>query len=155
MPRARRAFITTALTIILGALVLINAALIWLVIIEDGEWDPLGEYPLQEVLSVTTETVTVEGTKCNATDRPVRIKGSVAWQRVDPLGFVLAGGTGTNIRPPGCETETFENDIPASVTRADRPGSLWRIVGVEIPVEPNGKEGRQVTFETEVFHLER
>ena len=92
-----------------------------------GSWDPLGDYPVQEVLEVTDTHVIVEGTKCNDSNAPVDVEGFVQWRRLDPLGFVHQSfppesGVSRGTRIVGCETRIFENAIPAEVIAADSPG---------------------------------
>jgi hypothetical protein len=84
--------------------------------------------------------VDVVASKCNLTDKPVTISGSVVWQSIDPRGTQLVVGEGVSVRPPGCTDFEFRNPVPPVV--ADRTRHLvkdgrdfvvWQIVGVETP----------------------
>lgn len=99
-------------------------------------YDPLGEFPLQVVDWVSVDHVSVTGTKCNSTSVDVDVEGEVAWQRMDPLGFQTRPSSGASVRVPGCTTSTFLNDIPDEVHAANFEGAVWRIQGIEWPVNP-------------------
>lgn len=117
----------------------------------EDPWDPLGDYPVQEVLSVEDGHVLVEGTKCNDSNGPVRVRGTFNWQRVSPRGFIVSLGEGVAVREVGCVTQTFDNTIPAEVLEVNKPGDVWRLLGTETPI--NGREGVPVTWQTENFEL--
>lgn len=155
MTRRGRRALTFVLSVVVVSLLAMNITLIYLVATDDhGQWDPLGPYPVQTVVRVTDDAVVIEGTKCNDDDEPVRVSGSYSWQRLSPPGFILQGGTGVELKQPGCITQTFENTIPDAVFAADTPGARWRIDGVETPFDGNGSIGVERRFETEVFQID-
>lgn len=122
---------------------------------QSQEWNPLGEYPTQEVRAVRATEVDVHGIKCNDSDAPVTVRGTgISWQRVNPRGAIIESspGGGTAERPPGCLGQDFTNAIPEQVFAEDLPGALWRITGTEVPFE-DGREGVPRTWETELFDV--
>lgn len=130
-------------------------------------FDPLGDYPTQQILNETVsdvptltllEDVIVEGIKCSNETRPVQVSGVTTWVSVEPPGSIIQVGEGTALRNPGCEEFVFVNPIPPDV--ADRTlelfrdglGSVeWRITGIETPIREDGKRGEPRTWTTEPF----
>lgn len=121
---------------------------------ENEPWDPLGEFPVQKVITQTAETVTVEGTKCY--DEEVTVVGAISWRSVDPLGTTVETGVGSVHRMPGCITQTFENTIPDAVlAAAERGVKGWVINGSETPVDDvQGRTGVPRGWTTETFYLD-
>lgn len=136
---------------------------------QESEYDPLGDYPVQMVTAEVIlddgtkavyldEPVEVEGIKCNDSINIVTVEGSLTWQAVEPRGVLISTGEGTSEKEPGCTTTIFQNQIPTSVHSAitaqhlrgiDQP--LWRIVGIEYPIDEDGARGEPRRFETENF----
>lgn len=117
-------------------------------------YNPLGEYPTQTVIDVNLNSVDVVAVKCNNSDQPVDVTGSLNWQRVDPVGFVFAAGTGVGVREPGCATLEFENTIPSEVKRANCTECVWIISGIDTPYKPDtGERGVPRIWQTEEFQL--
>jgi hypothetical protein len=166
--RLTRVLYTGAVLIVASLLLLTYA------ITTDGSdseplYDPLGDYPVQivtaqEILDdgtkavVLSHAVEVEGVKCNDSSEPVPISGSITWQSVDPRGSVIQTGDGERTAEPGCTTTVFQNSIPLEVqisiqsqhnSGIDRP--IWRITGVEYPLDRNGARGEPRRFQTENF----
>lgn len=131
-------------------------------------WSPLGDYPTQsiEVRQSPGEiprfelgedaTIPVKGTKCNDTNTPVTVVGTLSWVSIDPRGSVFLIAEGTGERLPGCTTTRFENQIPPEVIARQRELGLaemvWAIQGTETPVR-DGEEGVVVPWTTENFVL--
>lgn len=113
-------------------------------------WNPIGDFPEQEVTEVNDTFVHVVGTKCY--DEDVTVRGSFGWQRVDPPGFAITLGEGVADREAGCLTQEFDNNIPASVLDANTPGATWRITGTETPFDDD-REGLPRVWQTEPFTL--
>ena len=131
-------------------------------------WSPLGPYPVQQVgdtvvdgmptISLSAGTVKVRGTKC-VDGTGYDVAGTSSWQSVDPRGTVIRTGTGTRPAADGCTSFSFENTIPASVaaavraqTAAGHPNPVWRLAGVERPVDGN-RTGAELAWATEPFVL--
>lgn len=108
---------------------------------ESQTWDPLGEYPVQEVHSrvpnvdgpAVSLTGNVElrstGTKCNDWPEPVDILGYLRWVRIEPRGLEIVTFNGIeDTREPGCETFMFSNPLPDGLTEG-----VWQIRGREVP----------------------
>lgn len=134
-------------------------------------YDPLGDYPQQEVLNDAGPTglptvepgegVMVEATKCNTTDEPVQGFVSIRWVSQEPRGSSIPVVTDspTTIYP-GCSTDIFDNGVPERVRERDaelRGTSgipvAWRIVGFEQPVSEDGELGVGVSWTTDTFVL--
>ena len=167
--RARWVF---RLLIIFFGLSLVLNAVVFIAIRQPAQWDPLGEYETpQHVTAPSTtsagqpvidlsedEAITVVGTKCNDTGENVEVAGTLSWQQMEPPGAVIEVGTGTRTAPPGCETTTFENQVPpevAQVIRAQHRSGIiapaWRISGVEWPVRNGGERGEERVYYTDSF----
>ena len=113
-------------------------------------WDPIGEFPVQDVTEINEDFVHVVGTKCY--DEDVSVRGEFGWQRVEPPGFAITLGAGQAEREEGCLTQEFNNDIPDEVREANTPGAVWRIVGEEVPFDED-REGLPRSWRTEDFVL--
>lgn len=108
--------------------------------VRGSPWNPLGEYPTQQVKnrSVTPSTypagssinlstaangpnlyvnqdVEVEGTKCNASSEVVEIVGTTQWVAIEPPGSIFVTGSGSSHRDPGCTTRNYKNPVPTVV----------------------------------------
>jgi len=147
--RARRAGLAAVSAFLVLLLVLEVAILVGL--FEEPDWSPLGPYPVQDVVEIDETFVRVLGTKCS--DEAVTVRGSFGWQRVDPPGFAVTLGEGTDQREAGCHTREFRNDVPTAVAEVNQPGDVWRILGSETPVTADGVEGVELGWETEPFVL--
>ena len=124
-------------------------------------WNPLGDFPVQRVNNTlpgfTTpamkvgDDAVVEGTKCNATDQSVTVRGKNHWVSVDPNGSVSSYKFGQSILLPGCTRTTFANPMPPEVvdrvnrlcTVSHRCATVWRVAGETTPVDSHGVEGRE------------
>lgn len=173
-PRAMRAAVAGA--VVSG--LLLAAALIH-TLFQDDEWDPLGTYAGPDGLEQTVQNTRVTdddgtplfdiddvlpvvGTKCVEWPLPVKITGKVSWLSMDPRGTVIPTGEGATVREPGCDTVTFENDVPDAVREATREAInrdpsrayvKWRITGTEVPTDERGRRGASRTWVTDVFAL--
>lgn len=145
--------------------VVVLAVVVWARVTEDT-FDPLGSYPLQDVLNegdppviALNEFVIVEGTKCNDTEHPVPIEGEMSWRNLDPRGSTFVTGVTPGTRLPGCVTTVFQNPIPAEVK--DRTLRLieggfdpvWELGGIETPIRDDGFKGTSRRWMTEPFRL--
>jgi hypothetical protein len=110
--------------------------------------DPLGDYPLQQVIAVTDTAVIVEGTKCVDADEPIHVAGGYSWYSADTPGLVIGRVEVATIRQPGCTTVRYSNAYPESIT----PGT-WHLAGEECPINPNtgARNGRCRRWQTENF----
>lgn len=139
-----------AVSLLLVLLVVLEVAII-LGVYDDDEWQPLGPYPVQDVLEINEAFVRVVGTKCAEED--VTVRGTYGWMRVEPPGFSVTLGEGTGGREAGCHTQEFRNDIPSTVSDLNEPGHVWIILGSETPVRDDGTEGVPLGWQTEEFVL--
>lgn len=130
----------------------------------DPLWDPLGDYPVQQVTGPTPHAfsvsdpaaaIPIRAIKCNNSDRPVKVRGTVEWRRVSPLGQVIAVGGGTAERTPGCQSFNYENTIPAEVRESvlTNGTSTWQISGEETPIREDGTRGESRAWQSENFKL--
>lgn len=145
--------IMVIVALIMGG-VLVGAA-VNLYHVRQADWEPIGPFPRQEVLSVDADTILVEGTKCY--DDRVAITGEVRLISVDPPGLAsLLMFRGGREVEPGCYTRTFANQWP--------PGALalieewdteivWMLWGEERPRDPDdlARVGAPATWETDHF----
>lgn len=123
------------------------------------EYDPLGEFPEQEVLNANKQvaaggTAIIKGTKCNDTDERVIISGELRWTAVDPPGtsFLVLAGVGD--LPPGCETNVFRNPVPEEVAELAADGLvMWQVIGTNWPIDEDGNRGRPRDFRSEAFEV--
>ena len=131
------------------------------------KWNPLGDYQTQIVTSRVAGvkgpaaklagSILVTGTKCNALEKAVTVRGSSFWQAVDAKGrnngVVIPGFIGVGVRPPGCVTHHWKNQIPADVQIAVRGGlARWILAGSDVPIHSQG-EGVPRLWITESFQL--
>lgn len=133
---------------VIAVLVALLAWLAWLVVTDDDLWNPLGEYPIQIVAELEQELggdVEVTGIKCNNTDEPVTVRGSLSWRSVDPAGTTVLVGEGVADRQPGCVATTFVNPQPDEVQArtvelcdTGLESVAWQIVGIETPTRETG-----------------
>lgn len=153
-----RRLIVTAVTAA-AALFVLSAVLVVLLVGElrsNRPWDPLGEYPVQEVTNgpkiPIAATVHVTATKC--ADVTVDVRGSSSWASVTPPGTIIPSGQGAGQREAGCTVIDYENRIPDEVAAVVRAGgsTVWRIVGTETPFE-EGREGVPRAWRTEDFEI--
>lgn len=129
-------------------------------------WEPLGFYPIQVVqdrvegyesptVLFSQGFVSVVGSKTNTTDKPVKVKGRLSWNLIDPPGGSVSSSAGESERAPGVTTINYENQWPSEVAervrRLHRLGddtTVWQIRGADIPYrvvrDPN-HEGRRRT----------
>lgn len=142
----------------LGAIVGMSLALFggvaisgWILGTGPGEYDPLGEYPVQTVSNRLPEVsgpaarvgepLNVTGIKCNDTDAPVDVQGVFRWALIQPAGLQVIAGEGTGERIPGCDEGTFENEWPPefeqrvrrTLARTGEPVVI-ALRGVETPI---------------------
>lgn len=119
-------------------------------------YDPLGNYPTQEVLNTIPgvsgpalrvgETLNITAIKCNNAKKDVEITGAKFWNLIEPRGTNIPDGKGVGVRKAGCETFHYENPIPQSVldrTKSilsqGKPYAVWKLSGYETPTQkPNG-----------------
>ena len=157
--------------VVLGvALLVLAAAILYAEIRTEEVWDPLGDYPTQEVTSTVRGiegpathidgTVNVHATKCNDTSMPVDVETTLTWRSVEPRGAAWQRGSSLAVRDPGCESLSFANPIPGPVQelieaqyRAGYPEPVWQIVGTETPVREDGSDGKRQTWRTENFKV--
>ena len=134
-------------------------------------WAPLCDYKVQKVLNTkgpdgishvkTYEDVKVEAVKCNATDKPVKVRGFTSWYSKKPLGTSIQATSGANVREPGNETLLFDNEIPDSVVVRSRnikaatgEDVVWILTGTETPYRDGGEDGVSETWVTEPFIID-
>ena len=167
---ARAGFIALAALSILS-LVLAGALLVTLR--HDRIWAPLGPNPIQRVearevggyptVPISAQAVTTEGRKCSS-EIGITVAGSYSWISESPRSVVPAGSGTREVVRSGCSTVVeYRNPIPDEVRALTRAGCtetasgcrmIWRIVGVEIPTDSEGREGSRATWSTEPFALE-
>lgn len=164
--KARRSAV--AVTVLAVALLVLAAAILFAAVRKPEAFDVLGPYPEQAVdeprdntdtplVNLTNPVVHVNGRKCNDGDG-YTITGTVSWQSVDPKGTSILTGTGSREAQPGCTRFRCRNDIPNDVLAVMRRQvddgllPLWRIVGTEVPIGPDG-EGVPLTWATEPFRV--
>lgn len=90
------------------------------------------------------DDVVVVGSKCNFSERGIKVSGTVTWVSADPPGTQIKTGEGSTTRESGCESFRFINPIPKEVVERtkdlatpDHPFVTWRITGHEVPEDPN------------------
>lgn len=89
-------------------------------------------------------SVQSQGTKCNNSKAPVKLKGVVFWASVNPAGTTLETGHGSNERKVGCETTSYTTLIPEIVKQKTLDLSqviqnkcvAWKMTGIETPDNP-------------------
>jgi hypothetical protein len=138
-------------------------------------YDPFGEFPPQRVESrvygrdepsvlLSEGYVVVAGRKCM--EERSAIRGEFSWVERVPGGFVskadgnIGNGRAANVRPKGCTTREFHNDMPRSVRdRVKRQASrgifqtTWALTGYEVAVDPDGGEGATKVWESDNFTI--
>lgn len=139
-------------------------------------WRPLGPYPEQKVVAegnklvnsvveenpkipavkITEDHIVVTGSKCGKEE--VKVSGTYGWRSINPGGFVHNLPKGPpGVRLEGCQSFTFENDIPPEVkewalkilAKGDQP-ELY-LSGCETPIDEDGNKGEQLCWRTEPF----
>lgn len=142
-------------TLLAAVSVACSIALFSLWLTQDKPYNPLGEYPIQEIVSTTATTVTVRGVKCVDVDVAVDIVGEFNWFRIVPPGFGTTPIGGAAVRVPGCQPFEFVNTIPSEVLAVNNPDvDLWYITGTEWPIDPaTGQRGVSRTWRTENFGI--
>lgn len=168
-PISRRARVSFWIAVVLAvSLFALAGSVVWAELRTPVKWDPLGEYPVQTILSrvpgVAGPAAQIDGpvdvlaTKCNNTDHAVSVTTELAWKSVDPAGTAWSRGTSLDQREPGCQSLRFDNVIPPEV-RALMQAQLdhgieepvWQIVGSETPVRDDGAEGVERRWSTQNF----
>lgn len=156
--RPRRA--ATAVIVILVLLIAFNVGeTLWELRSIQQEYDPLGDFPEQEVLNKdnkvrSDEFVVVAGTKCNDSDHDVVIAGELRWRSVEPSGTSFTVFAGVGDLPPGCNTEVFHNPVPEQVADLAEQGlAMWEINGTNWPIDEDGNRGRPRDFTTETIEV--
>lgn len=168
-PLSARLFLRTVF-IAMGAAAagILAIAVILVAVRDEGEWSPLGPFPIQtvvdddKVIDVSEGVVEVEGQKCRTGTDGVQVSGSLSWRLIRPPGYV-------SVLPPfpavvhvnGCQTFTFANAIPPDVVEhVCRIGPAeWHIVGAETPIGDlvgdfvTPRSGLRLGWETEPFTL--
>lgn len=125
-------------------------------------WDPLGDYPEQQATpevhvlpEATSAEIDVVATKC--TKKAVAVYGTSTWVSLDPPGAqVIVATAAVAAREKGCVTRTYHNLIPEEVlTRTKQYGGnvVWRLTGVEVPVEGQ-RTGVPVQWQTTPVRIE-
>lgn len=131
-------------------------------------WAPLTPYADQKVLSQVAGVkgpavklvkngvtlVEVSAVKCSREN--IRVRGSSAWQSIEPAGAILNVTSGVAYRPKGCESRTYQNPVPPDVAALVRAGGpqLWVIAGTETPIRADGTgEGVPAAWRTEEFRV--
>lgn len=136
-----------------------------------NRWDPLGNYPVQTLLTADGTTpigeptyyldddITVRGVKCVDSDAPVQVSGVMSWTSIEPPGSIIEVGRGVATRDPGCTQATYSNPIPpavmgriAALVADGVEQSTWRISGVETP-QRDGETGEQRAWSTPTFTI--
>jgi len=114
---------------------------------------PLGPYVEQQVVDVTDTAVIIDATRC-ASIPQVRVMSTVSWHRLEPPGAEFGAGVGMAdlvFDADGCHTTRFVNTIPAAVRALDLPGARWVIVGVDTPIDAQGRFGEQIAWQSQSF----
>jgi len=122
------------LNLVLAAVLLRHVATL-----NEQEYDPFGEFPLQMAPTqvVVGETVPVEVVKCYNED--VQIVGTVSWRSLEPADAVFPVGTGVNDALEGCNEFSYVNPWPPSAVSqanawlASGEDVIFRIEGIETP----------------------
>lgn len=166
--RAKRS--AWAVAVLALALLVLAGAILFAAIRHGDPFSPLGPYPQQNVdeprdntdtpvVSLTNPVVHVNGRKCNDPG-DYQVTGTVSWQSMRPRGTSIRTGEGTRDAVPGCTRFRWRNDIPDEVLAImrrqvdDGLRPLWRIIGVETPINVDG-EGVPLTWATEPFRVTR
>lgn len=162
--------VSVSIVVLGAALLVLAAAILFAELRTPTVWDPLGDYPVQEVTTrvpgvsgpavYVDGTVDVVATKCNDTGEPVDVETTLTWRSVEPLGAAWHRGQSFSTRSPGCESLTFHNPVPVAMRelveaqfRAGFTEPVWQIVGTETPVREDGSDGKRQTWRTENFRV--
>lgn len=134
----------------------------------DAQWDPLGDYPTQQVLNKNhtvgrDETVDVTAQKC-AREPKVAIRATLSWVPVDHSEFAVTPNAPGRLsyrysscgKTPDVTIYSYTNPIPPGVLAIlDQRGlHSWRITGTDTPFDEEGKPGVPRTWTTETFTIE-
>lgn len=108
-------------------------------VFESQIWDPLGNYPIQEVIAPRDdivpspggenfeegvslpvlywdEEIEVHATKCVKPEEGIiQIEGDFAWTSDEPPGRNIEAGGGVGPRGPGCVNYNYRNPLPDEV----------------------------------------
>ena len=136
--------------------VMLGLSLVVLVsaVADAGPWDPIGDFPVQTVVEVDVDAVTIDGVKCY--DERVEVIGSFWWQSVNPPGAIAGTASGAAERDAGCHEFRFVNPVPLEVLELDGVlgGAEWIITGIETPIDASGgREGLPHSWRSEPFRL--
>lgn len=164
--KARRS--SMVLIVAVAVCLIAAAAIIGYLVAKPSTWDPLGEYPIQNVESridgqtgpaiKVGDVLLVSGVKCSTI--PVQVRGTIGWISVDPPGTNIALPSGLTRRPEGCTAFAYKNVIPPEVV--DRVHQLatngifestWRITGSDTPIDAHGLEGSIRVWTTTNFKI--
>lgn len=160
------------LAILLGAAVTFSI----LAITKPKEWNPLGPYPEQRIITddgarvrssgqkelliplvhISEGVILVSGSKCSK--EKVEVESHYGWWSAYPDGFhskVADGPPGKIIE--GCQSFTFENKIPdevkewaeTQIKKGKTPEAY--LSGCETPIDDKGIKGTEVCWTTETF----
>lgn len=173
----KKNIVKTVLGYTVALLLGISVTLSIIALTKPDPWMPLGPYPEQRIIaepahmvdsekreniiipatSLSKGSIWVNGTKCSK--ESVAVQGASGWRSTYPGGFqynVPPGPPGR--RSSGCQTFTFENEIPPQVKEwagkllaAGEQPEMY-LSGCEIPLhEKDGTKGTEVCWKTEVF----
>lgn len=144
----------------LACIALSMAAILFLLVWrETTAFEPLGDYPEQEVISrlegyddpsvFRSDIVVIRGTKCVNSKDPVAVAATSLWRLMEPVGpsVIVPYRNSITVRNHGCVTTEFRNRLPAEVT----PG-LWRMEGWDTVDSGDGRK-QVVAWYTQAFHV--
>ena len=130
----------------LTSMVILNLVLAGVLIrhvstLDDGPYDPFGDFPPQAAPTqvVVGETVPVEVVKCYIED--VQVVGTISWRSLSPSDAVFPVGTGVNEALEGCNEFSYINPWPPSAVSqanawlANGEEVVFRIEGIETPAK--------------------
>lgn len=140
---------TTALIACLSAVAFLLVVSTFDRLTADEPWRPLygAGYdklqPTQEVIIAAGDVLHVTATKCS--HQEVDVYGYSTWLRVAPSVLRIPNGLPlTRVRPEGCETTVYENQVPADLA----PG-VWQLEGTETAID--GAREYRVVWSTQRF----
>lgn len=162
--------------ILLG--IIVSLTIVW--ITRPEPWDPLGPYPQQSIVtegdtlvksqsmqdtlipitSLSNGNIIVAGTKCSK--ETVEVSVYYGWWSNSPGGFHVRADDGPpGKRLKGCESFTFENEIPQEVEEwiqskldAGVEPEMY-LSGCETPINDKGVKGTEVCWTTETFAFKK
>lgn len=165
-------FLGYFLSIMLGVAVTLSI----LKISQPEPWSPLGPYPEQKIIteqpekvrsnaqqdllipitSLSNGNIIVSGSKCSK--EAVEVEGFYGWWSAYPGGFHVEAPDGPpGKRIKGCQSFTFENEIPDEIKEwaagqiaKGRAPEVY-LSGCETPIKDNGDKGTEVCWTTETF----